>query len=240
MTDLLRVCTRAANRLEKLDYPAPVTTVYNPLRYAKDLFAAYLELAGTHKRKVVFLGMNPGPWGMAQTGVPFGEVSIVRDWLQLSGRVKKPKNEHPKRPVKGLACTRAEVSGARLWGAIKERHRAPVDFFKDNFIANWCPLLFLEDSGRNFAPDKFNVATRKAIADECDGVLATIIDTFEPQVVVGVGVFARKVAERAAQKCEHKPHFATVLHPSPASPKANRGWAKQARAELAAEGIDAL
>ena len=34
-------------------------------------------------KRVVFLGMNPGPFGMAQVGVPFGEVAAVRDWLRI-------------------------------------------------------------------------------------------------------------------------------------------------------------
>jgi len=42
--------------------------------------------------------MNPGPWGMAQTGVPFGEINAVKDWLGINAEVDKPQKQHPKRP----------------------------------------------------------------------------------------------------------------------------------------------
>ncbi len=60
--------------------------------------------------------MNPGPWGMVQSGVPFGEVAAVRDWMKIKSSAKQPKSVHPKRPIEGLSCKRSEVSGRRLWG----------------------------------------------------------------------------------------------------------------------------
>ena len=39
--------------------------------------------AAPGRKEAVFLGMNPGLWGMAQTGVPFGTVSLVRDWMGI-------------------------------------------------------------------------------------------------------------------------------------------------------------
>src|SRR5688572_32536315 len=93
--------------------------------------------------------MNPGPFGMAQTGVPFGDVAMVRDWLGIVAAVAKPRDEHPKRPVLGFECQRSEVSGARLWGWARARFGTPQRFFERFFVANYCPLAFMESSGAN-------------------------------------------------------------------------------------------
>ena len=99
--------TKAAKKLSgvvnSLSFGEPTSFIYNPLDYAWAIHEQYLKLADAGKKKVVFLGMNPGPFGMAQTGVPFGEIPAVRDWMGLKGNVEKPKPEHPKRLVEGLA-----------------------------------------------------------------------------------------------------------------------------------------
>ena len=123
--DSLAVLRQATSKLcaelEPLKFSPPVTHVYNPLVYARAPHDQYLQRFAASKKRVLYLGMNPGPYGMAQTGVPFGEVSMVRDWLGIEAAVKRPADEHPKRPIAGFACTRSEVSGARLWGSLKER-----------------------------------------------------------------------------------------------------------------------
>ena len=88
--------------------------MYNPLSYAREPVEEYLELAGENPIEALFLGMNPGPWGMAQTGVPFGTVDLVRDWMGIEGRVDKPEHEHPKRPILGFGVKRQEISGQRF------------------------------------------------------------------------------------------------------------------------------
>src|SRR5262245_50106649 len=111
--------------VEKLKFGPPVAAVYNPLTYAWAVHERYLQKFGSGKKRVVFVGMNPGPFGMAQTGVPFGEISSVRDWLRIAGPVKKPIREHPRRPVAGFDCPRSEVSGKRLWGLFAQRFGTP-------------------------------------------------------------------------------------------------------------------
>jgi len=101
--------------------------------------------------------MNPGPFGMAQIGVPFGEIASARDWLGLEGPVGQPRTVNPKRPVEGFACARSEVSGQRLWGLFRARFGAPEAFFAEHFVANYCPLVFFE-GGRNLTPDKLPMA----------------------------------------------------------------------------------
>ena len=178
--------------------------------------------------------MNPGPFGMVQTGVPFGDVAMVRDWLGITAPVGKPRNEHPKRPVAGFACQRSEVSGARLWGWARDRFGTPERFFRRFFVVNYCPLAFVESSGRNRTPDKLAAAEQEALGAACDVALRDIVAALEPRIVVGVGGFAER---RARAALGDTVAIGTILHPSPASPLANRGWATTIEKQLDALGV---
>jgi len=224
-------------RLRRLSFSDPVAYVYNPLDYAKSMHVAYCALAEQSNPDVLLLGMNPGPWGMAQTGVPFGEVNFVRDWLGLNATIEKPRREHPKRPIDGLACSRSEVSGARLWGWADERYRTPQRFFDRFFIANYCPLSFMEAGGRNITPDKLPIDERKALFRTCDEMLKWLVDEIQPTWLIGVGGFAEKrLTEIFGADSQFK--IGRILHPSPASPAANRDWAGTVDHQLAELGID--
>src|SRR5205085_6224553 len=107
--DLVATSRRLAREADKLRFAAPVTNVYNPLIYARAPHELYLRRFGQGQKSVLFLGMNPGPFGMAQTGVPFGDVARVRDFLGIDAAVGRPELEHPARPVTGFACPRSEV-----------------------------------------------------------------------------------------------------------------------------------
>ncbi len=234
--ELIRISRRLSAAVDALTFGGAVTHVYNPLNYAQASVEQYLDKYGKKQGRVVMLGMNPGPWGMAQTGVPFGEVSFVRDWMKLDANVSKPEHEHPKRPVLGLACERSEVSGARLWGWAKERFGPARSFFARFFVVNYCPLSFMEAGGRNVTPDKLPVAERAPLFEACDRALAETLDALAPRMIVGVGAFAKKRAERVLG--DRDIPVGQMLHPSPASPKANRGWAPAAEADLRALGIE--
>lgn len=218
-----------------LSFAQPTAYVYNPLVYAWRPHRAYLATWGTAPKRVVFLGMNPGPWGMAQVGVPFGEVSMVRDWIGIRAPVDRPRNEHSRRPVQGFDCPRSEVSGRRLWGLFAERFGTADAFFAEHFVANYCPLMFMEAGGRNRTPNKLPAAERRALGDACDAHLREIVRVLKPSWVVGVGAYAAKQAESALQTSEVG--IARILHPSPASPAANRDWSGQATRELVGQGI---
>ena len=223
--------------MERLTFSPPAAHVYNPLAYARAPYRSYLERYATGRPEVLFVGMNPGPWGLAQTGVPFGAVSMVRDWLDIDEPVGKPPDEHPKRPVEGFACTRQEVSGARLWGWAKERFGTPERFFDRFFVGNYCPLLFLDEGGRNVTPNKLQASDRDALTAPCDRALRRLALHLGVERVIGVGAYAEKRAEDVLGDLDVK--IGRILHPSPASPKANRGWSEAATAELRAMGIEA-
>jgi single-strand selective monofunctional uracil DNA glycosylase len=233
--DLVEISRRLHRATSKLSFGSPVAHVYDPLGYAREPHECYLRRWGERTGRVVLLGMNPGPFGMAQTGIPFGEVNLVRDWMKIEGRIRQPKSCHPKRPIDGFACARSEVSGARLWGWARDRFGTPERFFARFFVLNYCPLAFLEESGRNLTPDKLPVADRSPLLERCDRALIETIDVLRPKMVVGVGAFAQRRAREVLAGTGVD--VGMILHPSPASPKANRGWAAAAEQELAALGI---
>jgi single-strand selective monofunctional uracil DNA glycosylase len=232
----VRAATRElCERLADLRFAAPVTHVYNPLEYARRAHNSYIRSYADDLKGVIFLGMNPGPFGMAQTGVPFGDVGYVRDWLGIEESVGRPPIEHPKRPIQGFDCPRSEVSGSRLWGAIAAHYGRPERFFKGRFIANYCPLVFIESSGRNRTPDKLPVGERESLFDPCDAYLRRLVDIFEADWVVGIGAFAEQRAREAL--ADREVRVGRILHPSPANPRAHADWSESARADLEALGL---
>lgn len=231
---LIGAARQLATRVATLRFAPPVSHVYNPLTYAWAAHEAYLRRYAASRRRVVFLGMNPGPFGMVQCGVPFGEIAAVRDWLGIACAVRQPELENPWRPVEGFACSRSEVSGRRLWGLFRERFGSADAFFADHFVANYCPLAFF-DHARNVTPDKLPAAEAAPLHAACDVHLQAIVAALQPEWVIGVGSFAeaRAVAALAGTRIR----TGRVLHPSPASPTANRGWAEAATRQLQALGV---
>ena len=233
---LVEAANRLRDEVDKLSFGDPVTHVYNPLRYAWKAHKAYLSQAkrGTG---VIFLGMNPGPWGMAQTGVPFGEVAAARDWMGIDVPIESPPDEHPRRPVEGFRCRRSEVSGRRLWGLFKEKYKTPARFFAKHFVTNYCPLVFMEESARNRTPDKLPAHEREPLDRACDEHLRTILSLLKPRHVVGVGAYAEKCLLRVTKEDGCDARVSRILHPSPASPAANKDWAGTASRQLQAAEI---
>ena len=232
---LLAAARRLRDAVDRLTFAAPVTHVYNPLRYAWRAHEIYLRRYGNNPKRVLFLGMNPGPFGMAQTGVPFGQVASVRDWLGIETQIDRPPHEHPKRPVTGFNCHRSEVSGERLWGLFAKRFGTPEKFFRGHLVVNYCPLAFLEETGRNRTPDKLPPREREALFTRCDEHLRGIIRILKPQWLIGVGDFATK---RAAQAIvDSSPRVGQILHPSPACPASNKDWAGTVTAQLRSLGV---
>lgn len=230
-----RIAAELAREMKGLRFGPPVAHVYNPLAYAWEPHRRYLLRYGTPPKEVVLVGMNPGPWGMAQTGVPFGEITAVRDWMGIHATVGLPQDPHPKRPVLGFECARREVSGQRLWGWAKKKFAAAELFFKRFFVANYCPLMFIGAGGQNLTPDKLKMGEARPLFEACDRALRRTIDFLKPEHVVGIGQFAADRARLALEGLALK--VGGITHPSPANPKANRGWEALIVRELAALGI---
>lgn len=225
-----------------LRFSPPVAVVYNPADYARQCIDNYFCRYANGQKRVLFLGMNPGPFGMAQTGIPFGEVNAVRDFLQLAGDVKKPKMEHAKRRVQGFQCPRSEVSGRRLWAMFADKFGAADAFFAGHFVLNYCPLLFLSASGANITPDKIAKNETAPLFALCDDFLRAAVDTLRPQYLIGIGAFAgnrlRLLFNNAkGDNNDDNIIIGKILHPSPASPAANRNFADTAKSQLVNIGV---
>jgi single-strand selective monofunctional uracil DNA glycosylase len=235
---LVRASRRLAAACERLLFHDPVRFVYNPLLYARHAHELYIRVYGKGTKRVVFVGMNPGPWGMAQTGIPFGEVLAVRDWMGIHTSVKPPQKTHQRLAILGFDCRRSEVSGSRLWSLIQGRYGKPARFFRSHFVVNYCPLLFLDASGRNLTPDKISKLDRLALERECDAHLRAVVAALNPVWLVGIGRFAQRRLEAIQHEAGWK--AVTVLgvpHPSPASPQANRDWARRVTEVLCDAGV---
>lgn len=231
---LIAAAKALSQHVGALRFAAPVSHVYNPLEYAWAPHEQYLRRFGTGTKRIVFIGMNPGPFGMVQCGVPFGEIAAARDWMGIDAPVGKPAVENPKRPVEGFACQRSEVSGRRLWGLFQQRFGDAETFFAEHFVANYCPLAFF-DHGRNLTPDKLPAAEAEPLYAACDAHLRRIAEALRPEWVIGIGAFAEARATEALVGMDVR--IGKVLHPSPASPAANRGWAEAATRQLVNQGI---
>ena len=229
--------------LARFDFPAPVSHIYDPHQYAWAPYQQYVRRFGSGHKRVVLLGMNPGPFWMMQTGVPFGEVAAVRDWMGIGGVVRQPLRQHPKRPIEGFACKRSEVSGRRLWGWAAQRFGTADAFFTDWFVLNYCPLALLEASGRNFTPDKLPASLLRALHEVCDRHLAVTLTALAPKWAIGVGGFAEKrircvlEGDLLDSALARNMRAGQILHPSPASPAANRGWVEAVESQLSALGV---
>ncbi len=221
--------------LAPLQFSAPVSYVYNPIHYARGPYEKYLKQYAGAPKEILLIGMNPGPWGMAQTGIPFGEIKAVTEWLGIQGAVNAPENTHPKRPIVGYDCRRSEVSGKRLWGWAKETFQTPARFFDRFLVANYCPLMFLDNEGRNKTPDHLPAADRKPLLEVCDRFLLKMIEDLSPRYVVGVGRFAETRARTVLGNSDII--IGRITHPSPANPAANRGWRTRIEKELTDLGI---
>ncbi len=222
------------DRCLSLSFPEEDVIPYHPLSYAWELHSSYLLRYVKHQSPLLFLGMNPGPFGMGQSGVPFGEISVVKEYLGIEGKVIPFPGAHPKRPVTGLQCTRSEVSGKRLWGLIAELYPEAEDFPSHLSVMNYCPLLFADTGagGKNIVPEKLPKQYREPLEKLCDDYLDDIVRLIEPKAIVGVGKYAEVKGVQCASRVGMDLQVATVLHPSPASPAANRGWQEKAVSQL--------
>jgi single-strand selective monofunctional uracil DNA glycosylase len=219
---------------------AGVAWTYRPLDYAWEVHEAYLRRY-VGRPRALLVGMNPGPWGMGQTGVPFGDPVLVGQWLGLADApVHPPAGLHPKRPVLGWASKRREGSGKRLWDYLRNSGPDPRRALRDVLIVNHCPLLLFDEAGRNITPDKLPRAQREPLLQVCDAGIERMARATGAQVMVGIGRYAEKQCLKVAEDLGAE--VTQIPHPSPASPVANqdggRIWAAAVDATLRDIGIE--
>lgn len=231
--ELIDAARELSAQMGQLRFAPPVAYTYNPLEYAWAGHEAYIRRFGNTTKDALYLGMNPGPFGMAQTGVPFGEVAAVTLWMGITAAVGQPEQTHPKRPVQGFSCPRSEVSGRRLWGLFEEMYGTAEAFFAQAYVANYCPLIWMSESGANIPPTQLPKEQVAQIDAACQQHLVRLIETLQPSVLIGVGGYALKQLETAAASIPERSFtLGTILHPSPASPVANKCWPDKPRQQI--------
>ena len=218
----------------KLVSEGRIDVCYNPLDYAWDAHVAFLRRMGGSGARTVILGMNPGPHGMGQMGIPFAATSVVRDLLGITGiPVNQPETPDPRRPVVGLEYPREEVSGTRLWGLLAEHYGDAGAIASRVFLVNHCPLmLFSGPRAANTTPDKVGGKSAQALLERCDQHLREVVAALDARRVIGVGKFAESRARSAL--ADEVVKVVGCWHPSPASPLANRNGGADWRANVRA------
>ncbi len=263
-----RLKQRTAELSEELDAigAPPGIVVYNPLAYARPAHEAYLDLF-RGPRRIVIAGMNPGPWGMVQTGVPFGNVGHARQIVTLRSILPETPLDHlvstpslalASRPVLGYRCVRDEVSGRRLWEGLcplwapPEEEAQALDLIPgynrsrdllrrmlgEVFVMNLCPLAFFEDG-----PRATNVTPDKlptAWRDRFVGDSSPCHSYFSHILDTfrpEVVLVMGDWVERTVRRWSGEARLVRLPHPSPANPAANRGWAAAAQRILREAGL---
>ena len=233
-SSLVVIAQKLRGEVSRLRFGPPVYHVYNPLFYAWAPHREYLQRYGRDRPEALIVGMNAGYFGMAQTGIPFGDVEMVRGWLAIHAPVRKPLAEHPRRPIEGYACRRHELSGQRLWGWARDRFGTPERFFGRFFVTNYCPLCFLGKSGALRTPDKLPAKERELLFAACDRALSETARALGVRYALGLGRFAeRRVAHILGGMLE----CGGAPHPSPANPQAGPRWGSEMNRSLFALGI---
>jgi single-strand selective monofunctional uracil DNA glycosylase len=97
--------------------------------------------------------------------------------------------------------------------------------------------MWMSETGANITPDKLPVSDMEPVEEACLQHLGEVISIIKPQWLIGVGAYAEERLKRAAEAVGSKAQIGRVLHPSPASPAANRGWAEAATKQLIAQGV---
>lgn len=237
-----------ADALDQIQPPEGIR-VYNPLVYGRVAHERYLSLAASGPRPVLFVGMNPGPHGMVQTAVPFGDVVNARAIQALAGSVegaplidreRLPALAHL-RPIEGYSFARKEVSGTRFWSEFAPVFAAAgptrdrlLSTLRSAFVLNICPLAFFgavdplkgpRSPAANITPDKLPKPYREQVLAPCREYFGVVLRSLRPWGLVCFGGWAEKLAATWVRDIDGQPpRVEKVHHPSPRVLNTAAGW----------------
>lgn len=177
--------------------------------------------------------MNPGPFGMCQTGVPFGDPKCVKEFLQIEGVVNKPEIECPFREILGFNSSRREQSGERLWRFFQSICHTPEFFFKNAFLFNFCPIALMKGNGCNVTPGEIkDIKVRKSLEVLCEDWYLKVIRLLQPEYLIAIGRYIHKKTKDVF-KANHIDNIKILYMPHP-SPRAvnNTNWHEKAQTFL--------
>ncbi len=192
--------------------------VYNVFEYAWQGWEAYIHKCAKLSAKIMLLGINPGPHGMLQTGIPFGSISAVRNYIGIhDADIKQPTVLHKNRPVDGMKYTKEEQSGLLLWNTIESLFTNSLNFFSHCFVINYCPLAFFTQKGENITPDKLGTEERKDVEHRCTSHLLEYLNIFNTSLILAIGRYAFNKAQLLSRDLHIIPqkNIIYIPHPSP-------------------------
>ena len=157
----LRAWSRSSSAWEKLSpriAAAAGWKVWNPGSYGAPWHRVFREIYPLRERPILMFGLNPGPYGMGQTGIPFTDVRRLRQCLPKMALTLRERGREPRVP--GLAprslrrfFTREfESSAVRVYRFLELGWGSAEKGWRSVGVANSCPLLFLDPEGRNQTP----------------------------------------------------------------------------------------
>jgi len=191
----------------------------DPTSYAFGNYTRFMQLAASGPRLALFVGMNPGPHGMAQTGIPFGDVDTARVLLGGADTIDPLPGLRAASGAawdcKGLAYHRGEQSGMRLWSALSQLCGSPQAALERCCIVNYCPLYMVGPELENITPSDLprRHDITRALEAACDEHLRQLVLGLEVKTVLSFGSYAHASARRALSG--FPVDFYTTPHPSP-------------------------
>lgn len=218
------------NELNELQFPKNITHIYNPIVYALNLHCQYIKKFLNGKKKVMLIGMNPGPNGMVQNGVPFGNTNTVKNLMKIQGQVDQPPSLNPKRPVTGLSCTTEEPSGVRIWNLLQKLAGSLEVFGEQCFLHNFCPLAFFDEQGKNITPSELKGKIKSTLRDICLKYLEKEIQLIQPEIIIAIGSYVGDSLRKLSKQSIYVRTNIKILqlaHPSPRSLN-NNNWPEKA------------
>jgi len=239
---ILAASDRLSERLAALP-PVGDLVALDPTRYCRSAWAAYLQMAA-RLGCVLVVGMNPGPHGMAQTGVPFTDPWIVDELDLQAPRADVPPADipavgswrHRSHRARGVLGSKREESAKRLWPLLREicAPYAAVGPSADKIaeatrrvcnevlLVNALPICWLDPAGKNVSAEQVEkrapAQVREGLRDLVNEWLQAVADILRPAAVIGVGRWAREfVTDLDVDHFVEIPFRDGIKHPSPSA-----------------------
>ena len=92
-------------------------------------------------------------------------------------------------------------------------------------------------TGKNITPPELKVEERNSLQEVCDRYLQLAVELLGVEWVVAVGKYAETRARKALKGCDREVHIASITHPSPINPAANKDWKGLATSQLSSLGL---
>ncbi|XP_073819638.1 uncharacterized protein isoform X2 [Musca autumnalis] len=173
--------------------------IYNPLDYdAAKIHKDYLKRYLKGPKRVLFVTMNPASHGELQTGIPFGHMPTIREYMKLKSTIIDSPVPHPSEDEE----QERENNSIYFWQMIREIFYSQnfflSKFFQQRFVHSFCPLAFI-DGEKQFVtlenlPDK---TYRKEVTKACVHILEKQLKLLQPDMVIVMGGYVHGNMQRS-------------------------------------------